>query len=55
MRKLFFVLVVGLLTSGCVFGVGVHSRRGLGVGVQVSHVHGHHCGHAFVNGVWVVR
>ena len=61
MQKLLFVLAVGLLSSGCVFGyrhrhgeaavrVGHHHGRGHAYG----HVHGHHCGHAFVDGVWIV-
>jgi hypothetical protein len=53
MRKILLVLAVGLLSCGCVFGVGVHGRHG-GAGVRVGHAHGHHCGHVFVNGGWIV-
>ena len=55
MRKILLVLAVCFLASGCVFGFGFQSRSGFGVGLQVSHVHGPCCGHAFVNGVWIVR
>jgi len=55
MRKIMLVLAVWCLASSCVFGFGFQSRHGFGAGVQVSHVHGQACGHAFVNGVWVVR
>jgi hypothetical protein len=54
MRKLLLVLAVGFLASGCVFGVGLQSRRGFGAGVQVGHAHCRGCGHVFVNGVWIV-
>lgn len=52
MRKLMLVLVVGLLTSGCVFGF--HHRRHHSAQVHVAHVHGHACGHVLVNGAWIV-
>ena len=54
MRKILLVLAVWCLASSCVFGFGVHSRHGHGVGLQVGHSHGHHCGHVFVNGTWIV-
>jgi hypothetical protein len=55
MRKILFVLAVGLLASSCVFGFGVRSRHGHGASLQVTHAHGHACGHVFANGVWIVR
>ena len=55
MRKIMFVLVVWCLVFSCVFGFGFQSQHKLNTNMQVSHVHGQACGHAFVNGVWVVR
>jgi len=54
MRKILLVLAIWLLSSSCVFGVGFRSRHGHGASVQVTHVHGHRCGHVFVNGGWIV-
>jgi hypothetical protein len=52
MHRILLVLSAVLLTSGCVFPVGLHDRHA--ALLKVAHTHGHACGHVFVDGVWIV-
>lgn len=53
MRKILLALSIVFLASSCVYhrhpGLVVHGNH-----PRYKHVHGHACGHVFLNGVWVV-